>query len=109
MKLNFDETLQRLNDEQPVNPREVSARALSRRVWLAEWHFPGCMSESRSVCLTKRDAVDSCLSMAEGAEGPPRGMRSDLQRFGTSNRTAPDAWARGAVSTVSRLRLSDLI
>lgn len=107
--LSFDDALQRINDGRSIDAREVLARALSRVVWISEWHFPGCMSESRGYSLTKRDAIDACLDMAGGAEGAPRGMRADLQRYGSSRRTAPDAWARGAISTVSRCTLADLL
>lgn len=108
-KLTFDEALQRINDECSVHHADVQARALRRRVWIAEWHLPGCLSESFSVCLTKRDAIESALSMAEGAEGPPRGMRADLQRYGRSNRTASDAWAHGAITTIERRTLADIL
>ena len=108
-KLTFDEVLQRINDQCSVHFADVQARALRRHVWIAEWHLPGCLSESFSVCLTKSDAIESALSMAEGAEGAPRGMRADLMRYGRSNRTAPDAWARGAITTIERRTLADLI
>ena len=107
-KLTFDEVLQRISDQCSVHSADVQARALRRRVWVAEWHLPGCLSESFSVCLTKSDAIESALSMAEGAEGAPRGMRADLQRYGRSDRTAPDAWARGAITTIEKRALSTL-
>ena len=107
-KLDFYEAMQALADERPLTAEEVQARALARFVWVYEWHFPGCISESWGVVTTKRDAIESALSMAEGAEGPPRGMRADLQRYGRSGRTAPDAWARGAITTIERRRLADL-
>ena len=109
MKLSFSEALQDINDERSVHSADVQARALRRHVWIAEWHLPGCLSESFSVCLTKRDAIDCALSMAAGTEGPPRGMRADLERFGRSDRTAPDAWARGAITTVERRTLADIL
>jgi hypothetical protein len=108
-KLTFSEALDRINDERPLSASDVQARALARRLWVAEWHLPGCMSEARSYCLTKRDAIGAALSMAEGADGPPRGMLSDLKRFGSSDRTAPDAWARGAITTIARVCLSDIL
>lgn len=104
-KLTFDEALQDINDQRSVHADDVQARALRRRVWVAEWHLPGCLSGSFSVCLTKSDAIESALSMAAGTEGPPRGMRADLQRYGRSDRTAPDAWARGAITTIERRQL----
>lgn len=107
-KLDFSEALQAINDQTPVRADEVQARALQRVVWVYEWHLPGCISESWGVVTTKRDALESALSLAEGAEGPPRGMRTDLVRYGRSDRTAPDAWARGAITTIERRRLADL-
>lgn len=104
-KLTFDEALQRINDQMPVHSADVQARALRRRVWVAEWHLPGCLSESFSVCLTKSDAIECALSMAEGEDGAPRGMRADLERYGRSDRTAPDAWAHGAITTIERRQL----
>ena len=107
-KLTFDEALERINDQRTVARDEVQARALQRFIWVAEWHLPGCLSESFSVCLTKRDAIKCALSMAEGHDGPPRGMRADLWRFGRSDRVHADAWARGAITTIERRRLSSL-
>ena len=104
-KLTFDDALQAINEERRIDSSDVQARALKRKVWIAEWHLPGCLSESFSVCLTKRHAIETALSMAEGAEGPPRGMLADLRAYGRSNRTAPDAWARGAITTIERRAL----
>lgn len=109
MKLTFDEALQRINDQMPVHSADVQARALQRRVWVAEWHLPGCLSESMSVCLTKRDAIDCALSMAAGADGAPRGMRTDLQRWGCSDRTPPDGMFDRAITTVQRSTLSSIL
>ena len=109
MKLTFDEALDRINDERSIGASEVQARALQRYIWIAEWHFPGCLSESRAYCLTKADAIESALDFASGEDGPPRGMLADLQRYGISDRTAPDAWARGAIMTIERVRLRDIL
>ena len=108
-KLTFDEALERINDERSIDWRNVQARALSRYLWMSEWHLPGCMSESRGYSLTKKDAIENCLSMASGADGPPRGMATDLRTYGRSDRTAPDAWARGAISTIERVQLRDIL
>lgn len=106
-KLSFDEALERINDQSGIRADDVQARALNRRVWVAEWHLPGCLSESFSVTTDKRNAIAIALEMASGEDGPPRGMASDLRRFGRSDRTAPDAWAKGAITTVSRQLLRD--
>ena len=108
-KLTFDEVLERIDDERSIDWRNVQARALSRYLWMSEWHLPGCMSESRGYSLTKKDAIENCLSMASGADGPPRGMLTDLRTYGRSDRTAPDAWARGAISTIERVQLRDIL
>lgn len=103
-KLIFDDALQAINDERCINASDVKARALQRFVWVAEWHMPGCLSESRSVCTTKRDAIECALSMADH----PRGMRAELERNEWSDRQSPNAWARGAITTIKRMRLIDL-
>lgn len=108
MKLSFYEALQAINDGQSLNYQDVQARALRRMVWVAEWHIPGCLSESFSVCTTKRDAIECALSMAEGELGAPRGMRADLERFGRSDRTAPNAWVSRAITTIEKRALSTL-
>ena len=108
-KLTFDDAMQLINDERDVDAADVQTRALSRHIWIAEWHLPGCISESRGYCLTKNDAIEHCLLMAEGADGPPRGMLTDLRKYGRSDRTAPDAWARGAISTINRVQLRDIL
>ncbi len=108
-KLTFDEAFELIIDERSIDASDVQARALSRYIWISEWHLPGCMSESRGYCLTKDDAIENCLSMASGADGPPRGMATDLRTYGRSDRTAPDAWARGAISTIERVQLRDIL
>ena len=108
-KLTFDEAFELIIDERSIDASDVQARALSRYIWISEWHLPGCMSESRGYSLTKNDAIENCLSMASGADGPPRGMATDLRTYGRSDRTAPDAWARGAISTIKRVRLRDIL
>ncbi len=108
MKLSFSDAVQAINDGQSLNHHDVQARALRRLVWVAEWHLPGCLSESFSVCLTKRDAIECALSMAEDELGAPRGMRADLERFGRSDRTAPNAWASRAITTIEKRALSTL-
>ena len=108
-KLTFDDALELINDERSIDADNVQARALRQYIWIAEWHLPGCMSESRSYCLTKNDAIECALSMASGADGPPRGMLTDLRTYGRSNRTAPDAWARGAITTIRRVQLRDIL
>lgn len=108
-KLTFDEAFELIIDERSIDASDVQARALSRYIWISEWHFPGCISESRGYSLTKNDAIENCLSMASGADGPPRGMLTDLRTYGRSDRTTPDAWARGAISTIKRVQLRDIL
>lgn len=104
-KLTFDEALERINDERPVG--RVLASALRRKVWVAEWHIPGCLSESRSYCLTKADAIEAALSMAETECGPPQGMKSALQHYGRFDcRTELYGMV---VNTVEQHTLADLI
>ncbi len=108
-KLTFSEALDAINDERHVHVVDVQSRALQRHVWIAEWHIPGCMSESRSICLTKDDAIEAACSMASDSDGPPRGMRADLRRFGRSDRVSKDAYVRMAVTTIQRVRLDEML
>lgn len=108
-KLTFDKALQRIADGRYPAASEVQARALQRKIWLYEWHLPGCISESWGVTDCKRNAIACALELAAGEAGPPRGMRADLMKWGTSNRAAPDAWAREAITTIKRRRLSDIL
>ena len=106
-KFTFDEALERISDGLAVSPSDIQARALSRFVWVAEWHLPGCLSDGQCFTPTKRDAIAECLTMAEGEEGPPRGMKTALQRFGRFDSSSP-IFGR-CVNTVSRVRLSDIL
>lgn len=107
-KLDFDQALEKINDQHCVRASDVSARALSRVVWVAEWHVPGCMSESFSVCLTKKDAIECALSMAGDCDGlAPRGMKTALMRDGRFDSHAP-MYGR-VISTVKRRHLRDLL
>ena len=106
-KFTFDEALERINDGRAVSSSDIQARALSRFVWVAEWHLPGCVSDGQGYALTKRYAVAQCLSMAEGEEGPPRGMKTALMRFGRFDSDSP-IFGR-CIDTVSRVCLSDIL
>ena len=104
-KLTFDEALEAINSDQYVSAGDVQARALSRVVWVAEWHIPGCISESRSYSTTKAGALETALSMCEHV----RGARSDLIRYGRTDRVSPDAYVSMAITTIERYALRDLI
>lgn len=83
MKLTFDEALQRLADEFPVKRDEVQARALARKVWIAEWHFAGCLSESWGIHTTKQSAIEEALWYMDDDENPlPRGAATALRKYG---------------------------
>jgi hypothetical protein len=106
-KLTFDDALQLINDERSISADQVSARALSRVLWVAEWHLPGCMSESRAYCLTKRDAIESACQFAEGENGAPRGMATALRRFGRFDSQSPMFGT--CINTIERVTLRDVI
>ncbi len=110
MKLTFDDVLDRINDERYVDSNDVQARALDRVIWRAEWHIPGCMSESQAVCLSKREALETALGFASDGDGcAPRGMRAELLRFGRSEKIAKNAYVSMAVTTIEKLRLRDIL
>lgn len=104
-KLSFDETLEALGDGRQLDRGEVLAAALRRVVWVAEWHFPGCLSESFDISTTKGGAVASALMFAETGEGYPRGMKSALIRGGRFDGVA---YGAPCITTIYRARLEDL-
>lgn len=64
-------------------------RVLRRKVWVAEWHLPGCISETFSPYVCKGDAIECALGMAAGEDGPPRGMKTALVRHGFFQHRTP--------------------
>lgn len=107
MKLTFDEVMERISDERIVDKADVLASALKRKVWVAEWHIPGCLSESRCYCTTKADAIAAACSMAEGEDGVPRGMKAWLASMGSFSSDSP-LYGR-VINTVSAHQLADLL
>ena len=105
MKYTFSEALERISDERSVDASEVQARALQRKVWVAEWHIPGCLSESFSVCLTRADAIETALGFC----GNVRGAASDLRKYGRTDRVATDAYVSMAIATIEQRTLKDLL
>lgn len=108
-KLTFDDVCEMIQEGQYVDSNNVRADALQRQVWIAEWHIPGCLSESQTLCFTKAAAINAALDMASDENGPPRGMRADLERFGRSDRVAAGAYVRMAVTTISKNRIRDIL
>jgi len=107
VKLTFDEAMERINDGNSINWNDVQAKALRRKVWLAEWHIPGCMSESQCIVLTKQHAIESCAMFAEGENGTPRGMITALRNGGYFE---TDSTMYGCcINTISCHRLGDLL
>lgn len=103
-KLTFDQALERIGDERSTDANDVQARALQRKIWVAEWHIPGCLSESFSVCPTKADAIAQALEFC----GHVRGAKADLQRYGQTDRVSPDAYVSMAITTIERRTLGDM-
>ena len=106
-KLTFDEAMEKLNDKRYVKASDILASALSRKVWAAEWHIPGCLSESQNYCTSKKDAIESALMYAEGENGYPRGMKTALIKYGRFDHCT-DMYG-DVITTIYKLRLSDLL
>jgi hypothetical protein len=111
-KLNFAEALERIGDELPLDRDMVQADALKRKVWIAEWHIPGCISELRAIVLTKRDAIDAAVDFT-GADGDDeiehkiRGIRTALKRTGSFQHHTE--MYGNVVTTIERRTLGDLL
>lgn len=106
-KLTFDEALERLADERRIERNDVQAAALRRKVWLAEWHLPGCLSESQSINLTKEDAIATAIDWADGEDGPPRGMTTALRKHGFLQHSSQLFGT--VITTVKQHTLGDLL
>lgn len=106
-KLNFEEAMERINEERYLTAEHVRADALRRKVWIAEWHMPGCMSESRSYSTRKEDAIADACSMAEGEQGAPRGMRTALRRRGRFD--SQSGLFGHCINTIECVTLGDLL
>ena len=108
-KLTFDEALERINEERIVRTHEVYADALARKVWVAEWHIPGCLSESRGYYTTKKDAVEGAVEYTHspGIDSPPRGIYRALRKDGTFQHHTE--MFGNVITTVERMTLGDLI
>lgn len=108
MKFAYDMALERLNDGRSIaSTLDVYASALKRVVWVAEWHLPGCLSESFVYCTSKQNAIDVACSMAEGENGVPRGMKTALRKHGRFDSDSP-LYGR-CINTVEKRILADLI
>lgn len=106
-KLTFDEALERLNDQRYIKASDVLASALKRKIWVAEWHLPGCLSESQCLCANKKGAIECACFMVEGENGVPRGMITALRKYG---RFDSDSGMYGTcINTVSQVTLADLL
>jgi len=107
MKITFDDALERINDQRSIDASDVQSRALQRAVWIAEWHIPGCLSESFSVCLSKKEAIECALMCAESEDGTPRGMKTALRKYGRFDSNSPMFGT--CINTVYKTRLGDLL
>ena len=104
-KLTFSEALERVNDGHSINAADVQTRALQRKLWISEWHIPGCISESQGYSLTKRDAIAEALEMC----GHARGARADLIHYGRTDKVSPDAYVSMAITSIERVTLADIL
>jgi len=108
MKLTFDEALQRLHDGRMVRRDDVYLKAQRRKLWVAEWHIPGCLSESQAYCLTKADAVQAGIDFASNdVDHFPRGLRQGLERDGSFQHHTE--LYGNVITTVYQVELSELL
>jgi hypothetical protein len=107
MKLTFDEALERINNDNPLDAKKVQAKALKRKVWVVEWHIPGCLSEPQAYHVTKADALYSACMMAEQEEGVPYGMKTALRNHGQFDCKTP--MFGDVVNTVYQSTLGELL
>ena len=107
MKITFDQAIDRIIDGRKVDASNVLASALKRKVWIAEWHLPGCISESWTFCTSKSQAINDALGYADTDNGPPRGMKTALARYGRFDSDSP-IFGR-CINTVRQEKLIDIL
>jgi len=103
MKLSFDEAIEKISDGRYVKSSDVLASAHNRVVWVAEWHIPGCISESFSICTSKADAIECALFMANN----PRGMKTALRQHGRFDSDSPMFGV--CINTIERRALGEFL
>ena len=104
-KFDFEEAIERINEGRPTKASQVLTSALSRKVWVAEWHLPGCLSESQAVLTSKEAAIECAIDSME--DPAPRGAKTDLRKFGAFQyRTALYGTV---ITTVHPCTLGDLL
>lgn len=99
-KLTFEEAIERLNDQREVSSSRVLAKALRRKVWLTQNGLPGCMPNSSNICVTKADAIATCVLIA--GDEAPRWFKSALNNIGS-------AWSEGESYTIKRVLLGEVL
>ena len=103
--LSFEEVIEKLQEERVVRAEEVPASVRERKIWVAEWHFPGCLSESQAICLSKKEAIDAACSYAEDEFGdPPRGMKTALRKW---ERFDGEAYGAMCVTTIFQTTIGE--
>ena len=102
-KLDFDETLQLLADERPVNPSDVRASVLNRSIYLMMYSAPGCLADHSEVCRTRADALATARLLY--ADDAPRGFMTELRRVDI----APTDDAGYYRVEIRKLRLRDVL
>ena len=102
-KLDFDQALQLLADERPVNANEVRAEALNRSLYLMMYSAPGCLADHSEVCRTRADALGTARLLY--ADDAPRGFMAALRRADI----APTDDAGYYRVEIRKLRLRDVL
>jgi hypothetical protein len=105
--VNYEQALDLINQGAQVARADVQGRDLDRVIWVAEWHEPGCWSESVGYGASKADAISTALSFF--GEDIPRGALSDLRHHGRTHRVIPGAYVSRAITTVSRTTLREVL
>lgn len=104
-KLTFDDVMELLSEDRRVDQSQVPDRVQRRKVWIASNGLVGCMNDSHNVCTRKRDAIDTCVQIADSGEGPPRGIVRALRSRGDA-RFSEDGYY---VYRVERVTLAELL
>jgi hypothetical protein len=102
-KLNFDQALERIGDDLPIERADVLASALKRKVWCGYYLAPGCLPDHRWYDTTARGCIEQAIEIY--ADDAPPGFRSGLRH---SHCATTDAQRYYRVS-IERNTLADIL
>ena len=110
-KLEFEDVFDRLTSGYKVPTREsVKPSALSRKLWVTEWHYPGQPPADRMYSRTKDEALEAAAYwVGDPATATlPKGLINGLRKYGFFQKDG-DTEGNGYVVTIGKTSLAEVL